>query len=136
TGGNAYIKGVKILTVTNGTVEKGSILIADGKIKAVGADVEPATDSKVIDGAGLVAMPGIIDTHSHLAIQGGVNEMSLSIFPAVRVKDVVNGDDPAIYRALAGGTTAARLLHGSANTIGGQDAGIKLKHGLPRRELI
>ena len=48
--------------------------------------------------------------------------MSLSIVPEVRVKDVVTGDDPAIYRALAGGTTAARLLHGSANTIGGQDA--------------
>ena len=71
-------------------------------------------------------MPGIIDTHSHIAIQGGVNEMSLSIVPEVRVKDVVTGDDPAIYRALAGGTTTARLLHGSANTIGGQDAVIKL----------
>ena len=40
--------------------------------------------------------------------------MSLSIVPEVRVKDVVNGDDPAIYRALAGGTTTNRLLHGSA----------------------
>jgi imidazolonepropionase-like amidohydrolase len=136
TGGNALIKGVRILTVTKGTVDKGNILIADGKIQAVGADVEPAPGSKVIDGVGLVAMPGIIDTHSHLAIQGGVNEMSLSIVPEVRVKDVVNGDDPAIYRALAGGTTSARLLHGSANTIGGQDAVIKLKHGLAGRDLL
>ena len=71
-------------------------------------------------------MPGIIDTHSHIAIQGGVNETSLSIVPEVRVKDVVTGDDIAIYRAFAGGTTTARLLHGSANTIGGQDAVIKL----------
>ena len=90
----------------------------------------------MIDATGLVAMPGIIDTHSHIAIQGGVNEYSLSIVPEVRVKDVVSGDDPAIYRALAGGTTTARLLHGSADTIGGQDAVIKLKHGLPGRDLI
>ena len=81
-------------------------------------------------------MPGIIDTHSHMAIQGGVNEMSLSIVPEVRVKDVVDGDDPTIYRALAGGTTTARLLHGSANTIGGQDAVIKLRYGRPGRDLI
>ena len=85
---------------------------------------------------GLVAMPGIIDTHSHIAIQGGVNEHSLSIVPEVRVKDVVTGDDISIYRALAGGTTTARLLHGSANTIGGQDAVIKLRYGKPGRDLI
>ena len=90
----------------------------------------------MIEAAGLVAMPGIIDTHSHIAIQGGVNEFSLSIVPEVRVKDVVTGDDVAIYRALAGGTTTARLLHGSANTIGGQDAVIKLRYGKPGRDLI
>ena len=90
----------------------------------------------VIEAAGLVAMPGIIDTHSHIAIQGGVNEFSLSVVPEVRVKDVVTGDDVSIYRALAGGTTTARLLHGSANTIGGQDAVIKLRYGKPGRDLI
>ena len=93
-------------------------------------------DVKVINAAGMVAMPGIIDTHSHIAVQGNVNEGSLSIVPEVRVKDVVTGDDIGIYRALAGGTTTARLLHGSANTIGGQDAVIKLKYGKPGRDLI
>ena len=90
----------------------------------------------VIDAAGLVAMPGIIDTHSHQAVQGGVNEATLSVVPEVRVKDVVTGDDPGIYYALAGGTTAARLLHGSANTIGGQDAVIKHKPGMAGRDLM
>ena len=90
----------------------------------------------MIEAAGLVAMPGIIDTHSHIAVQGGVNEGSLSVVPEVRVKDVVTGDDVAIYRALAGGTTTARLLHGSANTIGGQDAVVKLRYGKPGRDLI
>src|SRR5207248_1425841 len=73
---------------------------------------------------------------SHMAMQGGVNEMSLSLVPEVRVRDVVTGDDPTIYRALAGGTTTARLLHGSADTIGGQDVVIKLRAGKPGRELI
>ncbi len=122
--------------MTKGTIAKGSILVEDGKIKAVGAGLTAPAGVKVIDAAGLVAMPGIIDTHSHIAVQGGVNEGTLSVVPEVRVKDVVTGDDIAIYRALAGGTTTARLLHGSANTIGGQDAVIKLRYGKPGRDLI
>ncbi len=136
TGGNVFIKDATILTVTRGTIPKGSILVRDGKIQAVGKDIKPPEGVKVIEAAGLVAMPGIIDTHSHIAIQGGVNEGSLSVVPEVRVKDVVTGDDVAIYRAIAGGTTTARLLHGSANTIGGQDAVAKLKYGRPGRDLI
>ncbi len=107
-----------------------------GKIKAVGTGITAPEGVKVIDAGGLVAMPGIIDTHSHIAVSGGVNEGSLSVVPEVRVKDVVTGDDVAIYRALAGGTTTARLLHGSANTIGGQDAVVKLRYGQPGREMI
>lgn len=138
TGGRVLIKDVTILTVTRGTIPRGSILIENGKIAEVGADVKAVASPgvTVIEAAGLVAMPGIIDTHSHIAIQGSVNEFSLSVVPEVRVKDVVTGDDLSIYRALAGGTTTARLLHGSANTIGGQDAVIKLKYGKPGRELI
>jgi imidazolonepropionase-like amidohydrolase len=136
TGGDVLIKDATILTVTHGTIAKGSILVEKGKIKAVGAGVTAPPGVKVINAAGTVAMPGIIDTHSHIAVQGSVNEGSLSIVPEVRVKDVVTGDDIGIYRALAGGTTTARLLHGSANTIGGQDAVIKLKYGKPGRDLI
>ncbi|WP_435010991.1 amidohydrolase family protein [Tundrisphaera lichenicola] len=136
TGGTVLIKDATILTVTRGTIPKGSILVRDGKIAEVGPNVVAPEGVTVIDATGMVAMPGIIDTHSHQAIQGGVNEMSLSIVPEVRVKDVVTGDDPGIYRALAGGTTTARLLHGSANTIGGQDAVIKHKPGQPGRDLM
>ena len=138
TGGNALIKNVAILTVDRKrpSIPNGAILIKDGKIAAIGETLDAPEGVKVIDGAGLVAMPGIIDTHSHMAIQGGVNEMSLSLVPEVRVHDVVTGDDPALYRSLAGGNTTARLLHGSANTVGGQDAVIKIKPGLPGRDLL
>jgi imidazolonepropionase-like amidohydrolase len=136
TGGDVLIKGATILTVTRGTIAKGSILVEHGKIKAVGTGVTAPAGVKVIDATGLVAMPGIIDTHSHIAVQGGVNEGTLSVVPEVRVKDVVTGDDVAIHRAIAGGTTTARLLHGSANTIGGQHAVVKLRYGQPGRDLI
>jgi imidazolonepropionase-like amidohydrolase len=137
TGGSVLIKDATILTVSaKGTITRGSILIKDGKIAAVGEDLKAPEGIAVIDASGLVAMPGIIDTHSHMAIQGDVNEMSLSVVPEVRIKDVVTGDDPAIYRTLAGGTTTARLLHGSADTIGGQDGVIKLRIGRPGREMI
>ncbi len=136
TGGTVILKDATILTVARGTIPRGSILIRDGKIAEISASPIVAEGVAVIDAAGMVAMPGIIDTHSHQTIQGGVNEMSLSIVPEVRVRDVVTGDDPGIYRALAGGTTTARLLHGSANTIGGQDAVIKHKPGQPGRDLI
>ena len=137
TGGDVLIKDATILTGAKaGTIAKGSILVRGGKIVAIGPDLVAPAGVTVIEAAGLVAMPGIIDSHSHMAIQGGVNEITLSIVPEVRVADVVSGDDPTIYRALAGGTTMARLLHGSADTIGGQDVVIKLRHGLPGRDLI
>ncbi len=137
TGGNVYIKDATLLTVgPAGNIPRGSILVRDGKIAAIGTDLEAPEGVTVIEATGLVAMPGIIDTHSHMAISGGVNEMSLSIVPEVRVRDVVDGDDPTIFRALAGGTTTARLLHGSADAIGGQDVIIKLKHGQAGRDLI
>lgn len=136
TGGNVFIKNATILTVNKGTIPKGSILVRGGKIAEVGPNLAAPEGIKIIDAAGMVAMPGIIDTHSHISIQGGVNEISLSIVPEVRVRDVVTGDEPAIYRALAGGVTIARLLHGSADVIGGQDAVIKLRHGAPGRELL
>ena len=68
------IKDATILTVSQGTIARGSILVENGKITAVGPGVKAKPGITVIEAAGLVAMPGIIDTHSHIAIQGGVNE--------------------------------------------------------------
>jgi imidazolonepropionase-like amidohydrolase len=136
------IRNATVLTVTNGTIRNGSILIRDGKIAAVGTNVAAspaapdAPDAMVIDGTGKFVMPGIIDAHSHLAIDGGINEGTSPITPHVRIADVIRDDDVAIYRALAGGTTIANVLHGSANVIGGTNAVIKLKWGRPADELL
>ncbi|MFT3879957.1 MAG: amidohydrolase family protein [Gemmatales bacterium] len=135
TKGNVLIKGATVLTVTKGTFT-GDVLVQGGKIKELGQNLTAPEGTAVVDATGLFVMPGIIDTHSHFSVSGGINEATLSVVPEVRVRDVVDSDDVQIYRALAGGVTAARLLHGSANCIGGQDAVIKLKYGAPSNELV
>jgi len=137
TGGNVLIRGATVITVSGkGTLKDASILVKDGKIAAIGTDLTRPEGVMEIDAKGMFVMPGMIDTHSHMAISGGVNEATLSIVPEVRVADVVDGEDPTIYHALAGGTTAARLLHGSANTIGGQDVIVKLLPGRAGRDMV
>jgi len=127
------IRNATVLTVTNGTIEGGTVLVRNGRIAAVGRDVAIPQGVRVIDGTGMYVMPGIIDAHSHMAIEGGINEGSESVTPEVMVP--VRDDDPTIYRALAGGVTSALLLHGSANTIGGQGAVIKMRWGQPADSL-
>lgn len=135
TKGNVLIKGGTVLTVTKGTFT-GDVLVQGGKIKEVGQNLTAPEGTATVDATGLFVMPGIIDTHSHFSISGGVNEGTLSVVPEVRIRDVIDSDDVQIYRALAGGVTMARLLHGSADCIGGQDAVVKLKYGAPSNEML
>ncbi|MFY9531280.1 MAG: amidohydrolase family protein [Candidatus Acidiferrales bacterium] len=129
------IKNATILTVTHGKIEHGSILIRDAKIAAVGTDVTAPPDAAVIDASGQYVIPGIIDCHSHIAIDGDVNEGSIAVSSMANIADVLNPEDPSIYWDLAGGVTAANVLHGSANPIGGQTIVIKLRWGKPASEL-
>ncbi len=129
------IRNATILTVTHGTIENGDILIKDGKIAAVGSGLKAPAGAQLLDARGQFVMPGIIDCHSHIAIDGDVNEGSVSVSSMVNIADVLNPDDPAIYRDLAGGVTAANVLHGSANPIGGQTIVIKLRWGQPAAKL-
>jgi imidazolonepropionase-like amidohydrolase len=85
--------------------------------------------AKIIDADGKHVTCGIIDEHSHIAISKGVNEGGQAVSAEVSIGDVVRSDDINIFRQLAGGVTAAQLLHGSANPIGGQSALVKLKWG-------
>lgn len=136
TGGTVLIRGATVLTGTGKVLPKTDVLIEGGKIRAVGAGVTAGSGVKVIEAEGMFVTAGIIDSHSHFAMTGGVNESSLSVVPEVRVRDVIDSDDVQIYRALGGGVTTARLLHGSANVVGGQDAVIKMKYGTTAREML
>src|SRR6476469_1363570 len=123
------IRNATIITISSGDIEGGTILVRNGKIAAVGKNVTIPAGIRTIDGTGKFVMPGIIDAHSHAALENGINEGSESVTPEVQVQ--LKNDDPVIYRALAGGVTAANLLHGSANTIGGQSRVIKMRWGMP-----
>jgi imidazolonepropionase-like amidohydrolase len=129
------IQNATILTVSHGNIEHGSVLIKDGKIAEVGLSIKAPKDAQVIDAGGQFVMPGIIDCHSHIAIDGDVNEGSISVSSIANTADVLNPDDIDIYRDLAGGVTSANILHGSANPIGGQTVVIKLRWGQPASKL-
>lgn len=118
-----------IHTVSGPVIENGSVLVRGGKIARVGTDLRVPRGVREIDATGKHVIPGIIDAHSHLAIEGGTNEGSLSVTAMVGTDDVIDPDDIGIYRALAGGVTAANILHGSANPIGGRNQVIKLRWG-------
>src|SRR5450432_965955 len=128
------IKNATIMTVSKGTF-KGSILVKDGKIAEVGEKVMEPAGAKIIDASNQYVIPGIIDCHSHIAVDGGINEGSVSVSSMVDIKDVLNTEDIAIYRALAGGVTTANILHGSANSIGGKTIVMKMRWGKDANEM-
>lgn len=118
-----------------GTLENADLLVAGGRISAVGSGLNASTGAPVIDGKGLHVTPGIVDCHSHTAISKGVNEGTHAVTCEARIGDVLDATDIAIYRELAGGVTAANILHGSANPIGGQNQIIKFRWGALPEEL-
>ena len=129
------IENATVMTISHGTF-KGSVLVRDGKIAEVAEKVMIPQGATVIDASGQFVMPGIIDCHSHIAIDGNVNEGSVAVSSMVNVKDVIDPEDIAIYRALAGGVTSANVLHGSANPIGGQTLVLKMRWGKSAQDLI
>jgi len=130
-----FIQNATILTITHGNIEHGSILIQDGRIAAIGTDLKAPAGATVIDANGQFVMPGIIDCHSHIAVEGSVNEGGPAVSSMANIADVLNPEDINIYRDLAGGVTVANILHGSANPIGGQTVVIKLRWGKSPSEL-
>ncbi len=130
------VKDGTVLTVSHGTIPKGSILIRGGKIAEVGANVTVPEGATVIDATGQFVTPGIIDPHSHIAISGGVNEGTLAVTSMTAIEDVLDPTDLNIYRELAGGVTTSLTLHGSANPIGGTTAVIKHRWGKDAKGIL
>jgi imidazolonepropionase-like amidohydrolase len=133
---DVVIKNATVMTATHGNIQNGSVYIKDGKIAAVGATVNAPADATVIDAGGKYLTPGIVDSHSHIALDDDVNEATSPVTPQMMMKDAFDYQDKAIYRALAGGVTTSLLLHGSANMIGGQAVVIKHKYGATRDEML
>jgi imidazolonepropionase-like amidohydrolase len=128
------IRNATILTAAGPTIRGGAILLRDGKIVAVGANVQAPADAVVIDGTGKFVTPGIIDTHSHLGVYAapGVealsdgNELTNPATPNVWAEHSVWPQDPQFPRALAAGVTTIQILPGSGNLFGGRSVVVKV----------
>lgn len=130
------IRNAYVMTVTHGNLKSGSVYIKDGRIAAVGEAIDAPASARVVDAGGKYLTPGIIDSHSHIALGDDVNEATSPVTPQMMMIDAFDYQDKAIYRALAGGVTTSLLLHGSANMIGGQAVVIKHKYGASRDAML
>ncbi len=137
TKGNVLLRDATVHTVAKaGTLARASIFVRNGRIAQVAETLSPPEGVTVIECRGLHVTPGIVDCHSHMAIEGGVNEGTLAITAECRIGDVLDPEDVTIFRALAGGVTAANVLHGSANPIGGQNAVVRMRTKAAPSEML
>lgn len=132
---NLLVRGATIWTSgPQGKLENADLLISAGKIVRVGQSLSAPTDAVIVDAKDKHVTPGLIDAHSHSAA-ASINEGAQAVTSEVRMSDVIDPDDISIYRQLAGGTTTAHVMHGSANPIGGQNQTIKWRWGGSAEEL-
>lgn len=129
------IQNATVLTVTNGKINNGDILVRDGDIAEIGTDLSAPDDVEVYDASGEYVMPGIIDAHQHFGVSS-VNEWTSPVTAEVGVGDVLDPYDLSLYRGLAGGVTAAHTMHGSANAVGGRNETIKLRYGVTNPDAL
>jgi len=127
--GTVLVKGGTVITITKGTLENTDVLVRDGKIAQIGKGIAAPANSTTIDATGMFVMPGIIDAHSHAALDA-INEATSPVTAEVNTGEVLNPFEIGIYRALGGGVTTIHAMHGSANAIGGECETIKLRYGV------
>jgi imidazolonepropionase-like amidohydrolase len=128
------IRNATILTATGREIANGSIAFKDGRIVAVGTQVETPAGAVVVDGTGKFVTPGVIDDHSHLGVyaapgtdaENDGNEATTPVTAEVWAEHSFWPQDPQIRLAIAGGVTTIQALPGSANLIGGRSAVLKL----------
>ena len=129
------IKGGKIITITKGIIEKGTVLIDEGKIVDIGTDVKLPEGTEVINASGKIVMPGLVEAHCHIGISeetigwagSDTNERTDPATPNVRALDGIkaNANEGGLEAALKEGITTAQILPGSANVIGGTGVVVK-----------
>jgi imidazolonepropionase-like amidohydrolase len=134
-GGDILVKNGTLLTVTGAVIPRGDILIQGGIIRRIGENIPAPPGVRIVDASGKYVMPGIIDSHTHIALSG-TNEGTDAIVPQVDMADVIHADDVGILTALSGGVTMIHTLHGSANPIGGRNVTLKMKWGRPSEDLV
>ncbi|MDJ0954801.1 MAG: amidohydrolase [Acidimicrobiia bacterium] len=130
-----------IWTAAGEEIDDGSLLITDGRIVAVGPDVDTA-DATVVDCEGRFVLPGFVDPHTHTGVWGeGVrddydgNEISEAVTPYTRALDAIYPEDIGFADARRGGVTTLGISHGSANPVGGQ-LSVAKTYGMVADEMV
>ena len=131
-GGGIAITGGRVVPIEGEPIDGGTVLVIDGRIAAVGADLEPPPGVDVIDATGRWVLPGLVDAHTHLGAREegegwaghDTNELTGPIQAHVRVLDAINPADEGFRDAIAGGVLTAGITPGSGNPIGGQTVAV------------
>lgn len=134
----------KLMTITRGTVEKGTLLIDAGRIEALGEDIQVPEGAEIVDVSGKVVMPGLIDAHCHTGIfadgvglaESDGNEMTDPITPHLRAIDAIHPEDIGFQDLRQAGVTTINAGPGSGNLIGGQFACLKTKKAATIEEMV
>ena len=134
----------KLIPVTGEAIERGTVLIEDGRIVALGADVAIPGEAEIHDATGKVVTPGLIDAHCHTGIfpdgvgwvESDGNEMTDPITPHLRALDAIHPGDMAFKDLREGGVTTINTGPGSGNLIGGQFACLKTKKAETIEEMM
>jgi len=127
------IKAGKIWTVTGGTIADGLVIIENGKISAVGANLPMPEGAKILEMPDKHVMPGLIDAHCHLGLSldvfGEIEETVSAVTPDMQILDAFNPLAADVEKALRSGVTTVLLAPGYKNPIAGQMAIVKLPGG-------
>jgi len=126
---NLLVKGGRVWTETGEALEKADVLVADGKIAAIGADLTAPDGTRVLDAAGKWVLPGFIDARSHLGLaRGELDETVTPLATDTEVLDALWAEREEVRRATPSGVTSLLLSPGDANPIAGPCAVVKLGH--------
>src|SRR5688572_19139270 len=127
------IRDATVLTGTGARLEEADVLLVNGKISAVGRDLQTPAGGRVVEARGKWVTPGLIDVHSHLGVypspsvraHSDGNEVTSPVTANVWAEHSIWPQDPGFRAALAGGITSLQILPGSANLIGGRSVVLK-----------
>jgi len=120
--------GARVIPVGEPPIESGVLIVEGGQVASVGSDRAVVTaEMTVIDVSGKVIIPGLVDTHSHIAASNDLNDSGGPMLPGLSAVDAIDATDPSIQIAQAGGITTVNIMPGSGNLMGGQTAYVKLR---------
>ncbi len=124
--GVVALRGATVHTAAGDPIPNATVVIRDGKIAAVGANVAVPAGAQVVDASGKQIIPGMIDNHSHIgADPSDLNEQAVSFGPQHRMVDALNPDDRGWTPAVNGGVTTVVTGTGSGEVSSGVAAVVK-----------